>query len=72
MVAHASNENLYISIRCELHKVTKQGALEHVDMLTQRNMNALHWFGDVVSDDDSAKERTVIVYLKPLRVYCSS
>ncbi|MFT5133314.1 MAG: hypothetical protein ACI9SC_001784 [Gammaproteobacteria bacterium] len=71
LVSHASNENLYISIRCEFHKVTKEGAIEHIDMMTRRNMNALKWFGDVEPEDSKSKERTVIVYLKPVRVFYS-
>ena len=69
LVSHSSNENLYISIRCELHKVTKDGALEHIDHITQRNMNAERWFGDVEPEDSDDKDKTVVVYLKPVRVY---
>ncbi len=69
LVSHSSNENLYISIRCELHKITKEGALEHIDLITQRNMNAERWFGDVEPEDSDDKVKTVVVYLKPVRVY---
>ncbi len=69
LVCSSSNENLYISIRCELHKVTKDGALEHVDHITQRNMNVSRWFGDVEPEDSADKEKTIIVYFRPVRVY---
>ena len=63
------NEDYYVSIRCELIDVTAEGAIEHLDMLTRRNMNLDHWYGDVVDADDADQEHHVVVLLRPVRVY---
>ncbi len=64
-----SNEDFYISLRCQLHEVTSEGAIEHLDSITQRNMNVQHWYGDVEPENSERKDRTVLVYLKPIRIF---
>ena len=69
LMAHGSNENLYISLRCELHQVTKVNSIEHLNTITQRNMGLADWYGDVEPADSESKDRRVVVYLKPVRIY---
>lgn len=59
LVVHPGNDNLYISLRCELAAISRDGALEHLDLLTRRNMNARHWYGDVEAKDSPAKDPAV-------------
>ncbi|MEH6549721.1 MAG: pyridoxamine 5'-phosphate oxidase family protein [Pseudomonadales bacterium] len=69
LMADANNEDLYISLRCELHEVTRVGVIEHLDAITQRNMGVDQWYGDVEPEDSASKEKEVLVYLKPVRIY---
>lgn len=63
------NEDHYISLRCSLVRVESDGAVEHLDKLTQRHYGKQHWYGDVVSSDDEEQANEVVVYLKPEKVY---
>ena len=69
LMSHAGNENMYISLRCELHEITQTGAIEHLNMITLRNMNVSRWYGEVEPEDSPSKDKTVLVYLRPVRVY---
>jgi hypothetical protein len=69
LMSHASNENMYISLRCELHEITEAGVIEHLDMLTLRNMNVSRWYGEIEAEDSPGKDERVLVYLRPVRVY---
>ncbi len=69
LMSHGSNETLYISVRCELHEISKTGAIDHLDSITQRNMGVEKWYGDVFPSNRQEEESRVIVYLKPVRVY---
>ena len=69
LVAHSSNENMYISLRCEVEKITAEGAIDHLDMLTERNLGLSNWYGEVEAEDAPSKAGRVIVYLKPVRIY---
>lgn len=69
LMSVATNENMYITLRCELHKITCVDAIEHLDMITYRNMNVAKWYGDVEPEDSPGKDKTVLVYLKPVRMY---
>lgn len=69
LVAHRTNENMYISVRCELHEITAVGAIEHLDMLTQRNMGLAQWYGRVEAEGSESQHRRVLVFLRPVRVY---
>ena len=69
LVSHRTNENLYISIRCELESIESEGALAHLDKITQRNMGVRSWYGEVEPADSESMSRRVIVYLKPVRIY---
>jgi len=63
------NEDNYISIRCSLIRVESDGAIEHLDKLTQRHLGVNKWYGDVVPNNEEEKKNCVIVYLKPEKVY---
>ena len=63
------NEDKYISIRCSLHRVESEGAIAHLDKLTMRHLGKEKWYGDVVPDNDEEKKHSVIVYLKPEKIY---
>ena len=69
LVSHGSNENLYISVRCELHEITPDGAIDHLNRMTQRNMGVSKWYGDVEPEEFASKDKSVVVYLKPVRIY---
>lgn len=69
LMTHGGNETLYIAVRCELHDIVSEGAVEHLNMLTQRNMGVQRWYGDVVAENELEEKRTRIVYLKPVRIY---
>jgi len=69
LASHSGNENLYISLRCELHEITPDGAIEHLNTLTQRNMGVTQWYGDVEPIDCESKNKRVLVYLRPVRIY---
>lgn len=69
LVAHRTNENMYISLGCRLQKITHMEAIQHLNMLTRRNKNLSNWYGDVEAEDAASKEKRVIVYLKPEYVY---
>jgi hypothetical protein len=47
------------------------GAIAHLDKLTFRHLGKERWYGDVVPEDHVEKEREMIVYLKPEKVYCA-
>lgn len=63
------DEDKYISIRCSLDRVESEGAIEHLDKLTQRNLGNEKWYGEVVPDNDEEKAKCVVVYLKPEKIY---
>jgi hypothetical protein len=63
------DEDKYISIRCSLLRVESEGAIAHLDKLTMRHLGKEKWYGDVVPDNDEDKKRSVIVYLKPDKIY---
>jgi hypothetical protein len=65
------DEGNYVSIRCSLVRVASDGAIAHLDKLTLRHSGKEKWYGDVVAENDEEKEREVIVYLKPEKVYCT-
>ena len=67
--ANPNDENQYISLRCELHKITAAGAIEHLDAITRRNKDVPAWYGHIEADDSPSKRRRVVVYLRPVRVY---
>ena len=71
LVMHRSNENFYIALRCELEKITQEGAIEHLDSITQRNANVGQWYGAMEPRDSPTRERRAIAYLRPVHVYCS-
>lgn len=64
-----SDSDVYITLRCELHKITREGAIDHLNLLTRRNMNIDTWYGGVEPKDSELEGRRVIVYLRPVRVY---
>lgn len=63
------NEDKYISLRCSLLRVDSEGAIEHLDKLTQRHYGKKYWYGDVVPDNDEEKQEEVVVYLRPEKIY---
>ncbi len=63
------NEDFYVSVRCKLQEISAEGAVEHLNMLTQRNMGVSKWYGEVEPIDPEAESRRVIVFLRPIRVY---
>lgn len=63
------DEDKYISIRCSLLRVESEGAIAHLDKLTMRHLGKQKWYGDVVPDNDEEKKCSVIVYLKPDKIY---
>jgi hypothetical protein len=65
------DEGNYVSIRCSLVRVASDGAIAHLDKLTLRHSGKEKWYGGVVAENDEEKEREVIVYLKPEKVYCT-
>ena len=67
--SNPNDENQYISLRCELHKTTAAGAIEHLDEITRRNKNVPAWYGHIEPADSPSKLRRVVVYLRPVRVY---
>ena len=67
--ANSANENQYISLRCELHSVESNGAIDHLNRITLRNLNKPTWYGEVEPADSPTKSRRVVVYLRPVRVY---
>ena len=69
LACDSSNENHYLSVRCELHNITYDGAIEHLNTITQRNMGVAQWYGGVEPSDCESKNKRVLVYLKPVRIY---
>ena len=69
LVFDPSDEDTYISLRCELANISGDGAIAHLDMLTMRNMNLASWYGDVEPADSPDRDKRVIVHLRPVRVY---
>ena len=63
------DQDKYISIRCSLLRVESEGAIAHLDKLTMRHLGKEKWYGDVVPDNDEEKKCSVIVYLKPDKIY---
>jgi Pyridoxamine 5'-phosphate oxidase len=63
------DEDKYISIRCSLLRVESEDAIAHLDKLTMRHLGKEKWYGDVMPDNDEEKKRSVIVYLKPDKIY---
>ena len=69
LVYDPADSDTYITLRCELHKVTRDSAIEHLNLLTSRNMGLETWYGEVEPFDSELESRRVIVYLRPVRVY---
>ena len=69
LASHGTNENLYISVRCELHEISPVGVIEHLNAITQKNMGVAQWYGDVEPHGSESKQKRVLVYLKPVRIY---
>lgn len=63
------DENFYVSLRCELHEASHEGAIEHLNRLTLQNMGKSRWYGDVEPFNAAEEARRVVVYLRPVRVY---
>lgn len=69
LVMHRTNENIYISLRCELVQITQEGAIEHLNEITQRNVNVNEWYGGMEPLDSPSKGMRAIVYLRPIHAY---
>ncbi len=69
LVADETNSDIYISLRCELHKTTHESAIEHLNDLTYRHTGLDKWYGEVEPNDSDLENRRVIVYLRPIRIY---
>ncbi|WP_317930220.1 hypothetical protein [Halioxenophilus sp. WMMB6] len=69
LMADPADDNLYISLRCRLHKIERDHAIDHLNQITQRNMGVASWYGEVESADCPSQQRRVVVYLKPVHVY---
>jgi PPOX class probable F420-dependent enzyme len=69
LVMDAGNVDRYLSIRCEVSGFERDGAIAHLDILTNRNMDLERWYGGAVAENPAEAARRVIVCLKPVRVY---
>lgn len=69
LVYDAKDSDVYISLRCELHKIEKDRAIQHLNALTQRNMGVNQWYGEVEPRNSEQEKRRVVVYLRPVKVY---
>ena len=69
LVMHRTNENIYISLRCELVRIIQNGAIEHLNKITQRNVNIGEWYGGMEPVDSPSKEKRAIAYLRPVHAY---
>jgi len=64
-----ASEDNYISIRCSLVRIDSEGAIEHLNRLTQRHLGKEKWYGDVVPDNEDQEKDEVVVYLRPQSTY---
>lgn len=70
LIMDRRNEDRYLSVRCEVGRIERDGALSHLNMLTRRNMDHDSWYGDAVENDPAEAARRIIVCLRPVRIYC--
>ncbi|MFV8819804.1 pyridoxamine 5'-phosphate oxidase family protein [Haliea sp. E17] len=63
------DSDVYITLRCELDRITRDSAIDHLDMLTRRNMNVDKWYGVVEPENAELEARRVVIYLRPVRLY---
>ena len=66
------NQNIYLTLRTSLRSIESEGAIEHLDQLTQRSMGIEHWYGGVEDEHSDAKEKRVIIYLRPEVQYAAA
>ena len=66
---HADDEDSYICIRCSLLSMEKDGAIEHLNMLTRRHMGVESWYGNVVAENPIEQNDRCIVMLRPQKIY---
>jgi len=69
LITDPNSTDYYVTARCELDRIQTEGALTQLDRLTKRHMNVEHWYGDVVADDEESKARSIIIHLRPVRLF---
>ena len=71
LIMDNGNVDRYLSVRCIVDEITKDGAVEHLNQLTRLNMNEDRWYGGAVDDDPEEAAHRVIIRLEPMRIYCT-
>jgi PPOX class probable F420-dependent enzyme len=71
LIMDSGNVDRYLSVRCEVNQFQKDGAIAHLNKLTQRNTDHGCWYGGAVQENRQEAAHRVIVGLKPVRVYCA-
>lgn len=72
LIADPENQNIYLTLRTSLRSIEREGAAEHLNLLTQRQMGVDRWYGGVEEEDRDAMERRVIIYLLPVVQYAAA
>jgi PPOX class probable F420-dependent enzyme len=69
LVIDPYNSSRWIEVRGHVREITREGAEEHADKLTQRYChNKQHFYGDIYPVEQKQKETRVIVRIQPLKV----
>lgn len=65
---HADSDT-YLVLRCVVSRVGKEGAIAHLNRLTNLNMGLDRWYGGAVDDDPAERAERIIIHLQPERIY---
>jgi PPOX class probable F420-dependent enzyme len=68
LVVDPANAGRWIAVRGQVAAITPVGAIAHADRLTRRYTGKAHFYGDIYSPEQQARETRVIVRIQPGRV----
>ncbi|HRE26760.1 MAG TPA: PPOX class F420-dependent oxidoreductase [Anaerolineales bacterium] len=69
LVIDPNDSSRWVEVRGTVIEMTREGAEEHADKLTQRYCpHKKHFYGDIYPVEQRAKETRVVVRIRPLKV----
>jgi PPOX class probable F420-dependent enzyme len=69
LVIDPKESSRWIEVRGQVMKITREGAEDHADRLTQRYcQNKQHFYGDIYPVEQKLKETRVIIKIEPLKI----
>jgi PPOX class probable F420-dependent enzyme len=68
LVVDPDNCSRWVEVRGRLAAITRDGAIEHADKMTQRYTRKQHFYGDIHPVEQQQRETRVIVKIAPVKV----